>query len=99
MTKLYLQIIIHPDYYSASHINDLAILTWDEPLDMDNANIGVICLPDKDDIFDNQDCVATGWGKSIACELQTTKKKQKTTNNKISFKSYYRTLRRHNETN
>lgn len=64
----YPQIIKHPDYYSGSHINDLAILTWDEPLDMDNANIGVICLPGKDEIFDNQDCIATGWGKSKACE-------------------------------
>lgn len=35
---------------------------------MDNANIGVICLPGKDDIFDNQDCIVTGWGKSKACE-------------------------------
>lgn len=68
------QIIKHPDYYSVSHLNDLAILTWDEPLDMDNANIGVICLPDKDEIFDNEDCVATGWGKSKDCKLKLATK-------------------------
>lgn len=61
------QIIRHPKYYHRGLINDIALLIWDTPLDMSYANINSICLPEKDDTFENLECYATGWGSTNAC--------------------------------
>lgn len=62
------QIIRHPKYNSNGLIYDIALLIWDEPLDMSYANTNSICLPEKTDNFENLNCFVTGWGTSILCK-------------------------------
>lgn len=65
--RIVTQIIPHPMYSLHSFLNDFALLIWDEPLDMSYANTNSICLPEKDDNFENLECFVTGWGSSKAC--------------------------------
>lgn len=62
--RIVTRIVKHPKYDNETHINDLALLFWDEPLDMNNGNVNTICLPNENDIFDNLNCRVTGWGTS-----------------------------------
>lgn len=62
------KIVKHPNYNVDGHRYDIALLIWDEPLDMSYANTNSICLPEKDEKFDDIECVVTGWGTSI-CKL------------------------------
>lgn len=60
------KIVKHPNYNVDGHRYDIALLIWDEPLDMSYGNTNSICLPEKDENFDDLECVTTGWGTSIA---------------------------------
>lgn len=61
------RIIKHPQYDASEHIYDIALLFWDEPLDMNRGNINTICLPENNENFDNLNCRVTGWGTSDTC--------------------------------
>lgn len=58
------RIVRHPKYNNSTHIYDIALLFWDEPLDMNRGNVNTICLPSENEIFDNLQCSVTGWGTS-----------------------------------
>nr|AYA71582.1 prophenoloxidase activating factor [Dialeurodes citri] len=57
-------IIIHEHYYAGALHNDVALLILDEPLEF-KENVDVTCLPHQDQIFDDSECFATGWGKDV----------------------------------
>nr|KAG5713100.1 hypothetical protein BaRGS_021894 [Batillaria attramentaria] len=38
-------VTVHPNYVSSSLVNDIAILTLSQPLDLSNPAIGAVCLP------------------------------------------------------
>ncbi|RWS06566.1 Serine proteinase stubble-like protein [Dinothrombium tinctorium] len=57
------KIIIHPGYKNSSLWNDIAILKLDKKV-VFQPNIDTICLPYPNEVFDNQQCVTTGWGKN-----------------------------------
>lgn len=66
-TEFSKQIIKHPFYSRHGFLNDIALLIWDEPLDMTYINTNSICLPEKEDNFEDLECYVTGWGTSLAC--------------------------------
>lgn len=56
-------IAIHPSFRNGSLWNDIALLKLDRKVEF-RPNIESICLPQTTEIFDGQECVATGWGKN-----------------------------------
>lgn len=56
------KIIVHKDFYSGGLYNDIALVVVNEPFYLAE-NINTICLPYQSTIFNDQYCVATGWGK------------------------------------
>lgn len=60
-------VLKHPQYETEQHTYNIALLFWDEPLDLNSGNINTICLPTSNEIFDYQNCTVTGWGTSDAC--------------------------------
>ncbi|EAT34961.1 AAEL012842-PA [Aedes aegypti] len=58
------RIILHPEYYSGSLFNDIAVLILDIPLNDSLANIGNVCLPTQGSEFTESNCVLTSWGAS-----------------------------------
>lgn len=56
------EIKIHENYQRGSHFNNIALLFLEKPVDL-AVNINTVCLPPQDFNFDNQRCLATGWGK------------------------------------
>lgn len=58
------RIVKHPKYVNTTHTYDIALLFWDEPLDMNRGNVNTICLPKENENFDNLNCSVTGWGTS-----------------------------------
>ncbi|XP_075054438.1 transmembrane protease serine 11F [Mixophyes fleayi] len=73
-------IIIHENYSSDTHINDIALLKLSNPLNF-TKYIQPVCLPETSDHFpDNSSCYVTGWGTltdggSLASVLQQAKLK------------------------
>lgn len=65
--RIVTRIVKNPQYENSSHTYDTALLFWDEPLDMSYANVNTICLPNKNEVFDNLNCRVTGWGTSDIC--------------------------------
>lgn len=57
------EIKIHYEYKSATLYNDIALLVLKSPLVFDK-HISEICLPNSDQISNQQNCFATGWGKN-----------------------------------
>ncbi|KAG5684606.1 hypothetical protein PVAND_013831 [Polypedilum vanderplanki] len=58
------QIISHPQYYSGGLFNDIAILKWIHPLNLD-LNIQPICLPEENQIIkEGTKCIVSAWGKT-----------------------------------
>ncbi|KAM7293419.1 putative serine protease [Ixodes scapularis] len=55
---------IHPKWNRATVNYDYAILKLKTPLDFSGAQKALmpICLPEKNQVFDNRTCTATGWG-------------------------------------
>ncbi|XP_029732914.2 phenoloxidase-activating factor 2 [Aedes albopictus] len=56
------KIIIHENYVAKRFHNDIALLIMQEEADL-KVNVNTICLPSINDIFDNQRCLASGWGR------------------------------------
>lgn len=57
-------VIIHEKYNSGSLYNDIAVLILTEPVVLAE-NVDLICLPERNTVFDNRRCFATGWGKDV----------------------------------
>ncbi|XP_034235067.1 phenoloxidase-activating factor 2-like [Thrips palmi] len=55
-------IIAHPQFNPRSLHNDIALLILLDPVQV-GGHIGVICLPEQDQVFDYKRCFASGWGK------------------------------------
>ncbi|XP_058802515.1 phenoloxidase-activating factor 2-like isoform X2 [Phymastichus coffea] len=55
--------VIHPNYRPGTLFNDFALLILDNVIELAD-NVEIICLPEANEIFDNSNCIATGWGKS-----------------------------------
>merc|ERR1711953_586695 len=53
---------IHPDFNDRNLANDWALLYTTEPFELQE-HIDTVCLPDPEEVFEGQDCFATGWGK------------------------------------
>ncbi|ELT94600.1 hypothetical protein CAPTEDRAFT_225851 [Capitella teleta] len=65
-TRHMAEFTMHPDWCNtcAGYPNDLAIIRWDDPLDLDLPNVGVARLPDNNDNdFAGETCVVSGWGR------------------------------------
>ncbi|KAK1130370.1 hypothetical protein K0M31_018502 [Melipona bicolor] len=58
------KVIIHEKYHAGALFNDFAILILSEPVNLTD-NVDLVCLPERNDIFDNSRCFASGWGKDI----------------------------------
>merc|ERR1711988_1153832 len=56
------QVDLHPEFNGRNLANDWALLYTTEPFELQE-HIDTICLPDPDEVFEGQDCFATGWGK------------------------------------
>ena len=59
-------IIIHPDFFPGNLINDIAIIKFENPVDLSSAgpHIQPACLPEPYDNFIGHRCWVTGWGKN-----------------------------------
>ncbi|GFY46871.1 phenoloxidase-activating factor 1 [Trichonephila inaurata madagascariensis] len=55
------EIMIHPQYRSNNLFNDIAVVRLDRQV-VFKPHIDTACLPQDDDDFTGQECVATGWG-------------------------------------
>jgi len=56
------QVDLHPEFNGRNLANDWALLYTTEPFELQE-HIDTICLPDPEEVFEGQDCFATGWGK------------------------------------
>merc|ERR1712240_327480 len=56
------QVDLHPEFNGRNLANDWALLYTTEKFELQQ-HIDTICLPDHDEMFERQDCFATGWGK------------------------------------
>ncbi|XP_058460853.1 inactive CLIP domain-containing serine protease A28-like [Malaya genurostris] len=62
------KIIIHEAYHKQKYHNDLGLLILETPAKL-NVHIRPICLPEAGEIFDDANCVTSGWGKKEFNEL------------------------------
>lgn len=58
------RMILHPDYYSGSLYNDIAVLILNTPLNDSLPNVGNVCLPSSGSDFNGSNCVLSSWGAS-----------------------------------
>ncbi|XP_065084975.1 inactive CLIP domain-containing serine protease A28-like [Ochlerotatus camptorhynchus] len=58
------RIILHPDYYSGSLYNDIAVLILNTPLNDSLPNVGNVCLPSPGSDFSDSNCILSSWGAS-----------------------------------
>merc|ERR1712079_188608 len=56
------QVDLHPEFNGRNLANDWALLYTTEPFELQE-HIDTICLPEPEEVFEGQDCFATGWGK------------------------------------
>lgn len=56
------QAIIHEKYDTKFLFNDVALLILEKPFIADE-NVQLMCLPPPGMVFDDEQCIATGWGK------------------------------------
>lgn len=63
------QVIVHEEFEEAAALNDVALLILEQPVDMRQKNVGLICLPDPNENMDNRECVTSGWGKNVFGKL------------------------------
>ncbi|XP_034934878.1 uncharacterized protein [Chelonus insularis] len=56
------KVIVHPDFHPGALRNDFAILILSQPVELAE-NVDVVCLPEQNELFDNDRCFASGWGK------------------------------------
>lgn len=55
-------VIIHENFAGGTLYNDFAILILSEPLNL-MENVDLVCLPERNTVFDGTRCFASGWGK------------------------------------
>merc|ERR1712226_370992 len=53
---------IHPEFSPRNLANDYAVLYTEKEFELQQ-HIDTICLPQPDDLFEGNNCFATGWGK------------------------------------
>ncbi|XP_039452130.2 inactive CLIP domain-containing serine protease A28-like [Culex pipiens pallens] len=58
------KIIKHEEWHTLKYHNDLALLILNKPATLAK-NVNLLCLPTGDDSFDDERCVAIGWGKDV----------------------------------
>ncbi|XP_001943192.2 serine protease Hayan [Acyrthosiphon pisum] len=68
------KIVTHPDYSEKGIYNDVALIFTDNSFSLQE-NIQPICLPSTDDIFINDMCYSSGWGKTVSYNNYTIVKK------------------------
>ncbi|XP_025193800.1 spermosin-like [Melanaphis sacchari] len=68
------KIVTHPDYYAGGLYNDVALIFVENPFSLQD-NIQLICLPSTNDIFINDMCYSSGWGKTVSYNNYTIVKK------------------------
>ncbi|GJQ86226.1 hypothetical protein Trydic_g10073, partial [Trypoxylus dichotomus] len=56
------QIIIHNQFNPKTVVNDVALLVLERSL-VQADNIGTVCLPQYNQVFNSKECFASGWGK------------------------------------
>ena len=76
------KVVTHPDYYSGGLYNDVALIFIKDAFSLQD-NIQLICLPTPNDIFINDMCYSSGWGKTVSYNNYTIVKK--TESGKISM--------------
>lgn len=57
------QIIVHKDYQEQVLLNDIALLVLREPVEY-AANVMTVCLPEQNQVYNDDECYASGWGKT-----------------------------------
>lgn len=68
------KIVTHPDYSEKGIYNDVALIFVDNSFSLQE-NIQPICLPSTNDIFINDKCYSSGWGKTVSHNNYTIFKK------------------------
>ncbi|XP_033200336.1 phenoloxidase-activating factor 2 isoform X1 [Bombus vancouverensis nearcticus] len=58
------KVIVHENYKAGTLFNDFAILILSEPVNLVD-NVDLVCLPERNAVFDNSRCFASGWGRDI----------------------------------
>ncbi|XP_037081569.1 phenoloxidase-activating factor 2-like [Pollicipes pollicipes] len=64
--------VAHEDFQRRRLSDDVALLFLEEPVELQE-HIDTLCLPDPDVVYDQAECIATGWGKDafVAGQFQT----------------------------
>ncbi|XP_066942638.1 trypsin-like [Macrobrachium rosenbergii] len=64
--------IIHPSYDTKTQNNDVALLQLSTPITFTNDNkIAPVCLPTKQNAYENVEAIVTGWGTTSSGGKQT----------------------------
>ncbi|XP_050595985.1 phenoloxidase-activating factor 2-like isoform X3 [Bombus affinis] len=58
------KVIVHQNYKAGTLFYDFAILILSEPVNLVD-NVDLVCLPERNAVFDNSRCFASGWGRDI----------------------------------
>lgn len=59
-----LKIIKHEKYYAGALFNDVALIIVTQPFLL-RENVGTLCLPSPNYVFNRERCYASGWGKNV----------------------------------
>lgn len=57
-------IVVHEEFDIVLKYNDVALLFLSEPLTIAE-NVNTVCLPPKNHVFENNQCIVTGWGQDL----------------------------------
>ena len=57
-------VIVHEKYHAGALFFDVAILILSEPVNYAD-NVDIVCLPERNAVYDGSRCLASGWGKDI----------------------------------
>ncbi|XP_037083400.1 phenoloxidase-activating factor 2-like [Pollicipes pollicipes] len=69
------RVAVHEDFRPLRLSDNVALLFLEEPVELQE-HIDTLCLPDPDVVYDQAECIATGWGKDafVAGQFQTVLK-------------------------
>jgi len=57
-------IVVHPNWDEAETNYDIALIKLVSPIKLDGRTAVPICLPEVDETFERESCIATGWGRT-----------------------------------